>query len=58
MVCAHWSVPPGREPFLSGYLLQERTPYPRTMREVCDLSDEERPSSVLRRAACQSVQED
>src|SRR5229473_1971192 len=27
---------------------------PRTLREVCDLSDEKRPSNVLRRAACQS----
>ena len=47
---------PGASPF--SQVTQDRTPYPRTLREVCDLSDEERPSNVLRRAACQRVQED
>ncbi len=36
----------------------ERMPYYSARRKVCDASDAERPSSVLRRAACQSVQED
>ncbi len=57
MVSAHWSVPRARALSQVTYYKSERR-IPRTMREVCDLSDEERPSNVLRCAACQSVQED
>jgi hypothetical protein len=42
---------PGASPFPR--LPTRLKPYPRALREVCDAGDDERPSSVLRRAACQ-----
>ena len=56
-VGAHWSEPRARATFPRSSI-EDRTTYSRTLPEVCDLSDEERPSKVLRRAACQRVQED
>jgi len=55
-VSAHWSAPRARATFTR--LPTDRTPYPRTLRVLRELSDEERPSNVLRRAARQRVQED
>ena len=58
MVCAHWSVPRARALSQVTYYKSERR-IPRTIREVCDLSDEERLYKVvLRHETCQSVQED
>ncbi|SRR5712691_7209855 len=57
-VSAHWLEPRARATF-SRPLIQGRATYPRTLREVCDLSDEERLYKVvLRHETCQSVQED
>jgi len=49
---------PGASHFFQVTYYKSERRMPRTLREVCDLSNEERPSKVLRRAACQRVQED
>ncbi len=57
IVSAHWSEPRARTAFL--WLPTEgQKPNPRTLREVCELSEEKQPSSGSRRTASQRVQED